>query len=291
VRIAHSPAQLERQPRAVAIGTFDGVHLGHQNVVRAAVETGLAATVVTFDPHPRLALGNQVELLATLERRLELFSELDVEATLIVAFTPEVMSLEPEAFAETYLRAIGTEVVVAGADFRFGRGRQGDLALLGRLGFDVRTVPLVEGVSSTLIRGLLRAGEVERAAPLLGRAVEVDGTVVSGDARGGTLGFPTANVQVEPSLLVPAHGIYAGAAAGHRAATSIGVNPHYGGAELRVEAFLLDYAGDLYGQRLIVELWQRLRDERAFASEQELIDQIAHDVAQTRAAEHPLTNA
>jgi riboflavin kinase/FMN adenylyltransferase len=146
-------------------------------------------------------------------------------------------------------------------------------------------------VSSTLIRGLLRAGEVDRAAPLLGRAVEVDGIVVSGDARGGTLGFPTANVQVESSLLVPAHGIYAGSAAGHRAATSIGVNPHYGGAELRVEAFLLDYEGDLYGKRLIVQLWRRLRDERAFASEADLVAQIALDVEQTRAAEHPLKRA
>jgi riboflavin kinase/FMN adenylyltransferase len=119
----------------------------------------------------------------------------------------------------------------------------------------------------------------------------VDGIVVSGDARGGTLGFPTANVQVEPSLLVPAHGIYAGSARGRRAATSIGVNPHYGGAELRVEAFLLDYEGDLYGQRLIVELWERLRDERSFANEQDLIDQIARDVEQTRSARHPLQAA
>ncbi len=289
--VARSPHEFAARPRAVAIGTFDGVHVGHQRVLRAAVDAGLTPTVVTFDPHPRVALGHRVELLTTLQRRLELFADAGIEDVLVVDFTQELATVEAADFAEQFLRGIGAEVVVAGADFRFGRGREGDLALLGRLGLDARTVPLVEGVSSTLIRGLLRAGEVDRAAPLLGRPVEVDGIVVSGDARGGTLGFPTANVQVEPSLLIPAHGIYAGAAAGRRAATSIGVNPHYGGAELRVEAFLLDYEGDLYGQRLIVELWQRLRDERAFASERDLIDQIARDVEQTRAAEHPLKRA
>jgi riboflavin kinase/FMN adenylyltransferase len=291
VTVARAPGELEPRPRAVALGSFDGVHVGHRRVLQAAVDAGLTPTVVTFDPHPRVALGHRVELLTTLDRRLELFAEAGIEDVLVVEFTQELAQLEAAEFARAFLQPIGTEVVVAGPDFRFGHARSGDLALLGQLGFDARTVPLVEGVSSTLIRGLLRAGEVDRAAPLLGRAVEVDGIVVSGDARGGTLGFPTANVQVEPSLLVPAHGIYAGSAAGHRAATSIGVNPHYGGAELRVEAFLLDYEGDLYGKRLIVQLWRRLRDERAFASEADLVAQIALDVEQTRAAEHPLKRA
>jgi riboflavin kinase/FMN adenylyltransferase len=288
VTVAHAPDELEPRPRAVALGTFDGVHVGHHRILRAAVDAGLAPTVVTFDPHPRAVLGNRVELLTTLERRLELIAAAGVEDVLVVPFTPELAALEPEAFVDAFLRPIGSEVVVAGADFHFGRARSGDLGLIERLGFDVRTVPLVEGVSSTLIRALLRAGEVERAAPLLGRAVEVDGIVVSGDARGGTLGFPTANVRVAPDLLVPAHGIYAGAADGHRAATSIGVNPHYGGAELRVEAFLLDFAGDLYGRRLVVQLWRRLRDERSFASEADLVAQIARDVEETRSARHPL---
>ena len=137
-------------------------------------------------------------------------------------------------------------------------------ALLGELGFDARPVPLVEGVSSSRIRQLAAAGEVDKAAKLLGRPVEVEGTVVAGDARGGTLGFPTANLAVPSDLLVPAFGIYAGEALGMRTATSIGVNPHYGGEERRVEAFLLDYEGDLYGRRLVVELWERLREERAF---------------------------
>jgi riboflavin kinase/FMN adenylyltransferase len=151
----------------------------------------------------------------------------------------------------------------------------------------VRRVPLVEGVSSSRIRQLIAAGEVEVAARLLGRPPEVEGTVVAGDARGGTLGYPTANLAVPRELVVPAFGIYAGQVGDHRAAISIGVNPHYGGDELRVEAFLLDFEGDLYGQRLVVELWQRLREERAFGSEQELIDQIAQDVAAARTAARP----
>ena len=142
-------------------------------------------------------------------------------------------------------------------------------------------------MSSSTIRHLLHEGKAEEAAALLGRAPEVEGVVVEGDARGGTLGFPTANVAAEPGLLVPLHGIYAGFAAGHRAAISIGTNPHYGGDELRIEAFLLGFAGDLYGRRLVVELWERLRDEMVFESERALVDQIARDVEQTERAVRP----
>jgi riboflavin kinase/FMN adenylyltransferase len=287
VKVARQLQQLDAKPRAVALGTFDGVHLGHRGVLEAAVAAGPTPTVVTFDPHPRLALGYGVELLVPLERRLELLGEVGIEETLIVDFDLELAQLEPDAFAEQVLRPIGAEVVVAGANFRFGRGRAGDLELLGRLGFDVRPVPLAEGVSSTRIRELLRAGEVERGAKLLGRPAEVVGTVVAGDARGGTLGFPTANLRPEPGVLVPGHGIYAGAADGHRAAISIGTNPHYGGDERRIEAFLLDFEGDLYGKRLMLELWQHLREERAFESEAELVDQIARDVDETRRAVRP----
>jgi riboflavin kinase/FMN adenylyltransferase len=287
VSIARQVDQLDSKPRAVALGTFDGVHLGHRRVLDAALAATQTATVVTFDPHPREALGYGVELLVPLERRLELLGEAGIEDALVVDFDLELAQLEPEAFAERVLRPIGTEVVVAGTNFRFGRGRTGDLALLERLGFDTRPVPLVDGVSSTRIRDLLRAGEVDRAAGLLGRPTEVSGMVVAGDARGGTLGFPTANLRPEPGLLVPGYGIYAGAADGHRAAISIGTNPHYGGDERRIEAFLLDFAGDLYGKRLTLELWRRLRDEQAFTSEAELVAQIDRDVQATRTAERP----
>jgi riboflavin kinase/FMN adenylyltransferase len=287
VKVARDTSELARVPRAVAIGTFDGVHLGHRRVIEAALVAGPRPTVVTFDPHPRRVLGYAVEQLATLDRRLELLSGLGVEETLVVEFTLETQRIEPDDFAERYLRAIGAEVIVAGEDFRFGHRRAGDLALLAELGFDVRPVPLLEGVSSSDIRHLLHGGDVVAAARLLGRPPEVEGLVVEGDARGGTLGFPTANVAADPTLLVPLHGIYAGFAGGHRAAISIGTNPHYGGDELRIEAFLLGFAGDLYGKRLIVELWERLRDERVFESEQALIDQIARDVESTELAERP----
>ncbi len=287
MKVARSVEELVRKDRAVALGTFDGVHLGHRRVIDAAVAAGPSPTVITFHPHPRRVMGYGVELLATLDRRLELLAELGVEETLVVEFTLDFQRIEAEEFAENVLRAIGATTIFAGGDFRFGHRRAGDLRLLADLGFDVHAVPLLEGVSSSAIRRLLHEGDMAAAARMLGRPPEVEGVVVEGDARGGTLGFPTANLAVEPDVLVPRHGIYAGSAAGHRAAISIGTNPHYGGDELRVEAFLLEFAGDLYGRRLVVELWRRLRDERAFASEQDLIDQIARDVEDTKRAERP----
>jgi riboflavin kinase / FMN adenylyltransferase len=288
VKIAHVPAELAPADRAVAIGTFDGVHRGHKAVVEAARASGLRFTVVTFEPHPRLVLGYEVQLLSTLERRLELLAELGPDETLVIGFTPELSRLEPAQFVAEFLEPIGTRAVFAGEDFRFGAGRRGDVELLRRLGFEVHAVPLVAGVSSTRIRELLSGGDVAAAAPLLGRPSEIEGTVVAGDQRGGTLGFPTANIVPAPNLLVPAYGIYAGSALGHRVAASIGVNPHYGGAERRIEAFLLDFEGDLYGRGLRLELWQRLREERAFASEEELVAQIARDVEGARAAHRPV---
>ena len=288
MKVASLPQELGAGERAVAIGTFDGVHLGHRHVIEAALAAGPQAAVLTFDPHPRVALGHRVELISTLERRLELFEALGVAETLVLPFTPDLSLQTPEEFARSVLEPMGARVVVAGENFRFGRGRSGDLALLDDLGFDARPVPLVEGVSSSLIRQLVDAGEVGGAAKLLGRPVEVEGTVVAGDARGGTLGFPTANLAAPSDLLVPAFGIYAGEALGMRTATSIGVNPHYGGEERRIEAFLLDYEGDLYGRRLVVELWQRLREERAFDSEADLIEQIGRDVEAARAAQRPI---
>jgi riboflavin kinase/FMN adenylyltransferase len=287
MNVVHGPAELERMERAVAIGTFDGVHRGHRAAIAAARDTGMRSTVVTFDPHPRLVLGYDVQLLTTLRRRLELLEEAGADDVLVLGFTEELSRLEPEEFVTEILEPIGTKAVVAAETFRFGRGRTGDVGLLRSLGFDVVEVQLVEGVSSSRIRELLAAGELRDAAGLLGRPHELEGIVVSGDQRGGTLGFPTANLAVEPHLLVPAFGIYAGAALDGRAAVSIGVNPHYGGSERRIEAFLLDFEGDLYGRELRIELWERLRDERAFESEEDLVRQIGLDVDATRRAERP----
>jgi riboflavin kinase/FMN adenylyltransferase len=287
VKVAHRPEELAAGECVAALGSFDGVHRGHRRVLETARATGGRVTVVTFWPHPRLVLGNRVELLSTLERRLELLEEAGVDEVLVVEFTPELAAREPTEFAESMLPLIEANVIVVGENFRFGRAAAGDAALLERLGFDVRTVPTLEGVSSTNVRHLLRDGDVVGAAGLLGRPPEIEGTVVLGDQRGGTLGYPTANLSAPPDLLVPAYGIYAGSALGHQAAISIGVNPHYGGEERRIEPYLLDFEGDLYGRRLVVELWRRLRDERAFASEDELVAQITRDVDETRAAQRP----
>ena len=289
MNVVRHPVELEpEQQRAATIGIFDGVHRGHRQILEAVMATELRSLVVTFEPHPRTVRGNRVELLTTTERRLELLEETGIDDVLLLHFDSELSLLTPEAFADSILRASGVQVVVEGDGFRFGRRRSGDLDLLARLGFDVRHVTLVHDISSTHIRQLLVAGDVAQAAGLLGRPHEVSGTVVLGDQRGGTLGFPTANLVPPLDLLVPRNGIYAGSALGHRVAVSIGTNPHYGGTERRVEAFLLDFHGDLYGRPLVLELWERLRDEAAFGSEQELIAAIAGDVERTRAAVRPV---
>ncbi len=277
---------------AVAIGTFDGVHRGHARVIETAIGTGLPVRVLTLHPHPRSVVhGNLVELVTTLDRRVELLRALGVSEVSVLPFTLETAAQEPEAFAAEHLAGAG--VVVAGEDFRFGRRRRGDPTLLTELGFEVLPVAPLAGVSSSEIRRLIHAGDLAGAAAQLGRPFELDGTVVPGDQRGGTLGYPTANLALDPALLIPPYGIYAGAARpdgtreSHRAAISIGTNPHYGGSERRIEPHLLDFEGDLYGQRLVVEVWERLRDEEVFASEAELVEQIARDVERTRAAVRP----
>jgi riboflavin kinase/FMN adenylyltransferase len=242
---------------------------------------------VTFDPHPRAVLGGGVALLTTLERRLELLEAAGAEDVLVLRFDEQLAALPAAEFAEQMLRGIGAEAVAAGETFRFGRGREGDLGLLERVGFDVRRVPLVENVSSSRIRELIHAGETARAAKLLGRPPEVEGIVVRGDGRGRELGFPTANLDVPEELLVPPDGVYAGWTRGRRAAVSIGTNPHFDGVERRVEAHLLDFEGDLYADRLVVELWSPLREQRRFDSLEALVAAIGEDVERTRAAERP----
>jgi riboflavin kinase / FMN adenylyltransferase len=287
VKVVREPIDLPRSPRTVAIGSFDGVHLGHRRVLDVAFETGLPVAVLTFDPHPRVLLGQPVELLTTLERKVELLVEYGIEEIVVLRFDHELAGMTPEQFKLRYLDPLGAQIVVAGPDFRFGHDRSGDLELLHDEGLLTRLVEPVAGVSSTAIRHALHEGDVVGAAPLLGRPFELDGRVVPGLARGARLGFPTANLVFAPHQLVPRDGIYAGFADGHRAAVSIGVNLHFKGAERRVEVYLIDFSGDLYGKRLVVELWQRLRDERAFESDEALTEQIGRDVQAAREAKRP----
>lgn len=288
MNVARQPAELESARRAAAVGTFDGVHRGHLRVVEAARAAGLRTTVVTFDPHPRAVLGGRVELLATLERRLELLDAAGVEDVVVLPFDEQLAALEATEFADRMLRGIGAEVIAVGETFRFGRGREGDLVLLEELGFDVRRVPLLANVSSSRIRELVLAGEMERAASLLGRPPEVEGTVVHGDGRGRALGFPTANLEIPAGLLVPPDGVYAGWTRDRLAAVSIGTNPQFDGVARRVEAHLLDFDDDLYDQRLVVEVWSWVREQRRFDSVDDLVVAIGTDVEQIQASARPV---
>ena len=287
MNVAREPAELPSARRAAAVGTFDGVHRGHLHVIEAARGAGIRTTVVTFDPHPRAVLGGGVELIVTLVRRLELLAAAEVDDVLVLPFDEELAALSAEEFAEQVLHGIGAETIAAGETFRFGRGREGDLDLLARLGFDVRRVPVAETISSSRVRELLHAGEPEGAAALLGRPPEVEGIVVRGDGRGRELGFPTANLDVPADLLVPPDGVYAGWVRDSRAAVSIGTNPHFDGVERRVEAHLLDFDGDLYGQRLVVEIWSPIREQRRFDSLEGLVAAIGDDVERTRSSVRP----
>ncbi len=288
MNVARQPAELEQARRAAAVGTFDGVHRGHLRVIEAARAAGLRTTVVTFDPHPRAVLGGTVELLATLERRLELLDAAGVEDVLVLPFDEQLAALQATEFAERMLRGIGAEVIAVGETFRFGRGREGNLVLLEELGFDVRRVPLLANVSSSRIRELVLAGEMERAASLLGRPPEVEGTVVHGDGRGRALGFPTANLDMPAGLLMPPDGVYAGWTRDRLAAVSIGTNPQFDGVERRVEAHLLDFDDDLYDQRLVVEVWSWVREQRRFDSVDDLVAAIGADVERIRASARPV---
>lgn len=287
MNVSREPGELEPARRAAAIGSFDGVHRGHRRVLEAAAATGLRSVVVTFDPHPRAVLGDGVRLLTTMQRKLELLADAGIDDVLLLRFDETLAELSPEAFAEDVLRAAGVECVAAGDAFRFGRGRAGDLALLERLGFEVRRVPLVDSVSSSHVRRLLEDGDVAAAAAVLGRPHKVEGIVVHGEGRGRQLGFPTANLDVPVDLLVPPDGVYAGAALGQKAAISIGTNPQFGGIARTVEAHLLDFDADLYDRRLVVQLWQPLRKQAVFGSIDELVQQIGADVDRARAAEPP----
>jgi len=299
-------------PRAgstVTIGSYDGVHLGHRAVLgelrRLADATGTAATVVTFDRHPATVVRPEAapKMLTGLDQRLELLEATgSVDLVVVIRFDWERSQEEPEDFVEEILvDGLHARTVIVGEDFRFGRQRRGDVGLLraagARRGFEVVGLGLVDGpggagpVSSTAIRRLLAAGDVEGAGALLGRPHEVRGPVAGGDHRGADLGFPTANVEVPPDVLLPGPGIYAGWFVREddtrwASAISLGVRPtfHPAGSPLVLEAYLLDFTGDLYGEKGRVRFFRRLRDEVRFDSADALVAQITADVAATREA-------
>jgi riboflavin kinase / FMN adenylyltransferase len=280
------------RPRRVAVGEFDGVHLGHREVIRGS------DTVLTFEPHPREVVNPESapRLLMPLERKAELLGRLGVREVVVIPFDQEFAGRSPQAFIDDVIVGrLGATRVAVGENFRFGHQAQGTADLLAAdPRFETHVVRLVEAgdeiVSSSHIRGLVLAGEVAEAAALLGDPFELRGTVVHGDQRGRTLGYPTANVVPDERYVYPGHGVYACRAevpgeGTWAAATNVGVRPTFvTGRGVLVEAFLIDFDGDIYGRELRLDFLARLRGERRFDSVEGLVEQMGRDVEATRRA-------
>jgi riboflavin kinase/FMN adenylyltransferase len=291
---------------------YDGVHRGHQVLIAAAVARARAlrrpALLLTFDPHPAEVIrpGSHPAILTGMDRKAELVAELGVDAMCVLPFTQDFMRLPPETFTHTVLvERLHAAQVVVGENFTYGHRAAGTVHTLTaegrRFGFAVEGIPLAEDtsedgeitISSTYIRACVAAGDMESAARALGRPHRVDGVVVRGERRGRALGYPTANVETAPFTAIPADGVYAGhlvkrepsGISGPRcaAAISVGTNPTFQGSRRTVEAFVLDFDGDLYGEHVGVEFAHRLRPMAAFANVDELLRAMADDVEQTRA--------
>ncbi|WP_372789193.1 bifunctional riboflavin kinase/FAD synthetase [Paraconexibacter sp.] len=289
MKVTHLP-DVEPRPRRIAVGTFDGVHRGHREVIAGA------DTVLTFDPHPSSVVAPQAapKLLTTVARKAELVASLGVEELVVIPFDAEFASRSARSFLDDVLvGALQATHVSVGENFRFGHKAQGDTALLRSDDrFETRVVTLLEVdgeiVSSSHIRGLISGGAVRYADTLLAEPFVLDGPVVHGDKRGRELGFPTANLVPPEGYIVPGHGVYACRirtpdGAWHAAATNIGVRPQFvtGRGEL-IEAFLIDYEGDLYEQELRIAFLERLRGEKRFVSVDVLVEQMHADVEAAR---------
>lgn len=288
------------RPLYLALGMFDGVHLGHQKVLAQTRESAAAgggrSVALTFEPHPQRVIAPPPEpiLLTTIDERLDLFERLGMDATLVVQFDERFRETPADRWIETLAGVMAPAGVFASSDHAFGRDRGGTVDLLraegDRFGFAVTILPPVhvEGtlVSSTLLRRLIRMGQVDEARTFLGRWYSVRGQVIEGERRGRTLGFPTANLAVHPDKILPAKGVYAAWARleGEEtpAAVNVGTRPTFGQGALIVEAHLLDYQGDLYGQPIELLFVTRLRGELSFRTVPELVRQMEEDVGQVR---------
>jgi riboflavin kinase / FMN adenylyltransferase len=284
VRITRLP-DAQRRDRRVAVGSFDGVHLGHREVIRDS------DSVLTFDPHPSAVVAPQhtPKLLTSLDVKAELVEALGAEEMIVIPFDTDFAKRSAQEFIDDVLTgALGATYVSVGENFRFGNRAQGDPQMLAEdERFSTRVTPLLEVdgeiVSSSHIRGLVLAGEVEQATRFLGAPFQLRGEVVRGDKRGRELGFPTANLIPDDALVCPGHGVYACLTDGRPAAVNIGVRPTFvtGRGEL-IEAYILDFDGDLYGRQLRLDFLSRLRGERRFQSAEELVEQMRRDVEQAR---------
>jgi riboflavin kinase/FMN adenylyltransferase len=284
MKVTYLP-DVEPRPRRVAVGVFDGVHLGHREVIAGS------DTVLTFEPHPLSVIqpASAPKLLTRLDVKADLVEELGVEEMVVIPFDDAFAQRSAEDFvSDVLVDALQATRVSVGRNFRFGNKARGDAALLAAdERFEARVCDLVEvegeTVSSSHIRGLLAAGEVEHAIAFLGRPFQLRGQVVHGDGRGRELGFPTANIVPDERLVRPDMGVYACRANGVPAAINIGVRPLFEtGRGVLIEAHLIDYDEDLYGTELRIDFLSRLRGERMFASVDALVEEIARDVERTR---------
>ncbi len=289
------------QDSVLSIGVFDGVHLGHRRLIARLIEEsaqlGLVPGIVTFRGHPESVVteGSAPRLLSSLDERINLLKGLGISLVVPVTFDEALSKLQAREFVSLLQQTLRMRALVVGPDFALGYKREGDVAKLTSLGRELGYSVSIVGaavsddgnpITSTAVREALGAGDVERVASLMGRQFSLWGEVVTGEGRGATLGFPTANLMTEGELAVPGDGIYAtwAYAGGERfmAAASIGVRPTFADAGRAVEAFLLEFRGDLYGQRLRLEFVRRLRDERKFDDVVALQRQVDEDVIQTR---------
>jgi riboflavin kinase/FMN adenylyltransferase len=285
----------------LTIGVFDGVHIGHKHLIsklkELASKQGFLSGVITFPQHPQEVLSPQTRLpsLTGLEPRIALLKNEGVDFVIPLSFTPELANLSPEQFLSLLKEHLRMRGLVVGPDFALGKNREGDTSALRRLGremgFILTVVPPMtiddEIVSSTAIRQALAKGDMKKVQRLLGRPFRLQGRVVGGDKRGHKLGFPTANLEIEPGQALPTGGVYACRAylngKAYSAMTNIGHRPTFGGGPQLIEAYLIDYNGDLYGRELVIDIIERLRDEKKFDTPEQLEEQIAEDVRQGRA--------
>lgn len=293
---------LDERPSVVTVGFFDGVHLGHHRVLDLVVERahgrGVRSVAITFDRHPREVLhpGTEPRLLTSVERKAELIASTGIDVLVVLEFDRDFSLITADAFVRDVLvGGVHAQHAVMGSNFTFGYRAEGTMAVLpslgAPLGLTAETVEIVEldgrPVSSTSIREALGSGDLGWPRRALGRRFVLDGKVVYGHGRGTDLGFPTANLQTWPRLMLPGQGIYAGAAevggARYRAAIDVGTNPTFGVDPLHVEAFLLEFEGELHGEPLSIEFWDRLRDEERYEDVDALVAAIAADVERTRA--------
>jgi riboflavin kinase/FMN adenylyltransferase len=311
MRVVSDLADLERRPRALAIGTFDGVHVGHRAVIGHAValaaERSLLGSVVTFDRHPLAVVdpSHAPRLLTPLTEKIRLIEELGPEELVLLPFDEALAALTPAGFCDQVLAgALQARVVVVGENFNFGAGGAGDAAQLRTCGaahgFETVAVGLItehgKTISSTRIRRLLNHGELEEVREILGRPPSASGLVVVGERRGRTLGVPTANIDVEAGMIFPGRGVYGARVlvdgAWYRGAVNIGHNPTFRSkaaetTHVTVEAFLLGFSGDIYERPIRVDFLHKIRDERRFDAVEELVAQMRRDIAQTADLEDP----